>query len=109
MAEMRSKDQGYALLEMLLVLILLSGAGFVLLIKLPINFERQNLAFTTTQLLEEIRDTRQAALAENNWYQFKFYVQNGDHNYKIFRQGTRVKDVHLQEEIKFVGAEGFYL
>ena len=106
MADMRGKDRGYTLLEMLLVLILLSGAGFVLLIKLPINFEQQRLAFATTQLLEEIRDVRQTALAENNWYEVKFYLQDGDHNYKIFRQGTRVKDVHFKDGIQFVGQPG---
>jgi prepilin-type N-terminal cleavage/methylation domain-containing protein len=102
MADMRGKDRGYTLLEMLLVLILLSGAGFVLLVKLPINFEQQRLAFATTQLLGEIRDVRQAALAENNWYEVKFFVQNGDNNYKIFRQGTRVKEVHFKDGIQFV-------
>ena len=103
MADMRGKDRGFTLLEMLLVLILLSGAGFVLLIKLPINFEQQRLTFATTQLLEEIRDVREAALAENNWYEVKFYVPNGDHSYQIFRQGTRVKEVHLKDGIEFVG------
>ena len=106
MANMRGTDRGFTLLEMLLVLILLSGAGFVLLIKLPINFEQQRLTFATTQLLEEIRDVREAALAENNWYEVKFYLQSGDHNYKIFRQGTRVKDIHLKDGIQFVGQPG---
>ncbi|MFZ3132168.1 MAG: prepilin-type N-terminal cleavage/methylation domain-containing protein [Desulfosporosinus sp.] len=106
MSTMRGKDRGFTLLEMLLVLILLSGAGFVLLIKLPMDFEKERLAFATTQLLEEIRDVRQAALAENNWYEVKFYLQDGDHNYKIFRQGTRVKDVHFMAGIQFVGQPG---
>lgn len=106
MSKMRGNDRGFTLLEMVLVLIILSGAGFMLLIKLPIVFERERLAFTSTQLLEEIRDVRQAALAENNWYEVKFYLSDGDHNYKIFRQGTRVKDVHLQDGIKFVGQPG---
>lgn len=106
MADMRGKDRGFTLLEMLLVLILLSGAGFVLLIKLPINFEQQRLTFATTQLLEEIRDVREAALAENNWYEVKFYVSDGDHHYKIFRQATRVKEVHLKDGIRFFGQPG---
>lgn len=88
---------------MLLVLVLLAGAGFVLLIKLPIHFEKERLAFATTQLLEEIRDARQAAMAENDWYQVKFYPQDGDHHYQIFREGTRVKDVHLKDGIQFFG------
>jgi prepilin-type N-terminal cleavage/methylation domain-containing protein len=103
---MRGNDRGFTLLEILLVLILLSSAGFVLLIKLPIHLEKERLAFATTQLLEEIRDVRQAALAENNWYEVKFYLQDGDHNYKIFRQGTRVKDVHFKDGIQFVGQPG---
>lgn len=92
------------MLEMMLVLILLSGAGFVLLIKLPINLDRDRLTFATTQLLEEIRDVRQAALAENNWYTVKFYDQAGDHHYQIFRQGTRVKDVYFKDGIQFFGS-----
>lgn len=106
MNEARGHDRGFTLLELLLVLILLSGAGFVLLIKLPIHLEKERLAFATTQLLEEIRDARQTALAENNWYEVKFYLQDGDHNYKIFRQGTRVKDVHFKDGIQFVGQPG---
>lgn len=106
MSEARGNDRGVTLLEILLVLILLSGAGFVLLIKLPMNFEKERLAFATTQLLEEIRDVRQAAMAENNWYEVKFYAQGGDHHYQIFRQGTRVKDVHLKDGIQFVDKPG---
>lgn len=103
MASIRGKERGYTLLEMLLVLILLSGAGFVLLIKLPMNFERQRLAFATTQLLEEIRDVRQTALAENNWYAIEFYPVYGDHHYRIFRQNKRVKDIHLRDGVQFFG------
>lgn len=97
------KELGFTLLEMLLVLSLLAGAGFVLLIKLPPNFEKEHLDLATTQLLEEIRDTRQAALAENNWYAVKFYYQT-DHHYQIFRQGTKVKDIHLQDGVRFLGS-----
>lgn len=97
------KTRGFTLLEMLLVLTLLAGAGFVLLIKLPMNFEKQRLDLATTQLLEEIRDTRQAALAENNWYAIKFYYQT-EHYYHIFRQGTRIKDVYLKDGVRFLGS-----
>jgi prepilin-type N-terminal cleavage/methylation domain-containing protein len=106
MSEARDSNQGFTLLEILLVLVLLSGAGFVLLIKLPIHLEKEQLALATTQLLEEIRDVRQAALAENNWYEVKFYPQNGDPYYQIFRQGTRVKEVHLPKGLQFVDRPG---
>ena len=103
MSEMWGGERGFTLVEILLVLILLSGVGFVLLIKLPINFAQQHLDLASTQLLEEIRDVRQAALAENNWYQVKFYLQNGDNHYQVFRQGTKLKDIHLKDGIQFVG------
>lgn len=103
MSEMRGNDRGFTLLEIVLVLIILSGAGFVLLIKLPIHLEKERLAFATTQLLEEIRDVRQAALSENTWYEVKFYRVDGDHHYKIFREGTRVKEVHFKDGIRFFG------
>lgn len=106
MSRSRSGDQterGYTLLEMLLVLVLLAGAGFVLLIKLPVQLEKEHLSFAATQLLEDIRNVRQTALAENNWYEVKFYLEDGNHHYQIFRAGTRVKDVSLEEGIQFLG------
>lgn len=97
------KDYGFTLLEMILILTLLAGAGFVLLIKLPINFEKERLDLATTQLMEEIRDVRQAALSENNWYAIKFYYQT-DHHYQIFRQGTKMKDIYLKDGVRFFGS-----
>ncbi|AFM42269.1 prepilin-type N-terminal cleavage/methylation domain-containing protein [Desulfosporosinus acidiphilus SJ4] len=102
MSQIESKEYGFTLLEMMLVLTLLAGAGFVLLVKLPNHWERDRLSFVTTQLLEEIRDTRQAALAENDWYQIKFYTQ-GEPHYQIFKEGTRIKDISLLKGIKFLG------
>ncbi len=106
MSKLKAYDRGFTLLEMMLVLILLAGSGFYLLIKLPVNFEKQRLAFATTQLLEEIRDVRQAALAENTWYDVKFYYQAGDHHYQIFRQGKRIKDIYFKDGIEFFGSPG---
>lgn len=102
----RGSNQGFTLLEILLVLILITGAGFVLLIKLPVQFDKEHLALATTQLLGDLRDVRQAALAENTWYAVKFYPQAGKPHYQIFRQGTKVKDVYLNEGVKFVDRPG---
>jgi len=104
MSIVKANDRGFTLLEMLLVIILLAGPGFYLLIKLPVNFEKQRLAFESTQLLEDIRDTRQAALAENNWYAVKFYYQTGDHHYQILRQNKMIKNVYLEDGIEFFGS-----
>ncbi|MDQ7095758.1 type II secretion system protein [Desulfosporosinus sp. PR] len=103
MSKVSDKEHGFTLLEMLLVLTFVASAGFVLLLKPSNHLERDRLAFATTQLLEEIRDTRQAALAENDWYQVKFYPQAGDHHYEILREGTRIKDVHLRDGVQFLG------
>lgn len=103
MPNQQGKDLGFTLLEIILVLTLLAGAGFVLLIKLPINFEKERLDLAATQLLEEIRDVRHAALAENNWYAIKFYYQS-EHHYQIFRQGTKLKDVYFKDGVRFFGS-----
>lgn len=106
MSKVMANDRGFTLLEMMLVLILLAGSGMYLLIKLPINFEKQRLALATTQLLGEIRDARQAAMAENTWYDVKFYYQDRDHYYKIFRQGKVIKNVYFKDGIEFFGSPG---
>jgi len=105
MSKVKANDLGFTLLEMLLVLILLAGSGFYLLIKLPMNFEKQHLAFESTQLLEDIRDARQAAMAENIWYSVKFYYTD-HHHYKIYRQNKMQKDVYLTDGIEFLGKPG---
>jgi len=105
MSKVKVDDLGFTLLEMLLVLILLAGSGFYMLIKLPVNFEKQRLAFESTQLLEDIRDARQAAMAENNWYTVKFYY-TGDHHYQIYKQGKMQKKVYFTDGIEFLGKPG---
>ncbi|HWQ89359.1 MAG TPA: prepilin-type N-terminal cleavage/methylation domain-containing protein, partial [Desulfitobacteriaceae bacterium] len=67
--------QGFTLLELTLVLAILAGSGFFLFIKLPLHLQSQSLSLTSARLLTELRDTRQAALAENTWYQIKFYYE----------------------------------
>lgn len=106
MSKVWANERGFTLLEMLLVLILLAGSGFYLLIKLPVNFEKQYLAFESTRLLEDIRDARQAALAENIAYTVKFYYQTGDHHYQILKQGKIIKNVYFKDGIEFFGRPG---
>ncbi|MHB1653757.1 MAG: prepilin-type N-terminal cleavage/methylation domain-containing protein [Desulfitobacteriaceae bacterium] len=93
-------QRGFTLLEVLLVLTILGGAGFALAVKLPLDFQVQRLNLTSTQLLSDLRDARQAAMAENTWYQVKFFTY--ERTYRILRQGTKVKDVPLPEGIKFL-------
>lgn len=91
--------QGMTLLEVLLVLILLAGAGFSMLVKIPLDFQGQALNLSTTMLLEDIRDARQAALSENTWYQVKFAT--AQKSYRIYREGVKVKETGLVEGIRF--------
>lgn len=92
-------SRGLTLLEVLLALAILGGAGFALAIKLPLDFQAKRLELTATVLLSDLRDARQAAMAENTWYQVKFFRY--DKYYRILKQGTKVKDVPLQEGINF--------
>lgn len=88
---------GYTLLELLLVLALLSGAGFVLLVKLPVQQNERNLALAATQLTQEIRDARQAALSEHSWYEVRFFYSLGF--YRITREGKLIKDIYLPKGV----------
>lgn len=90
---------GMTLLEVLLVLVILAGAGFTLAVKIPLDFQGQALNLSATMLLEDIRDARQAALAENTWYQVKFAT--AQRSYRIYREGVKVKEVSLAEGIRF--------
>lgn len=89
---------GYTLIELLLVLVILAGAGFVLLIKLPLAMDSQRLNLASTQLVEELREVKQAALTENVWYQVKFYSSN---TYTINRQGQRLKEIKLPNGVQY--------
>jgi prepilin-type N-terminal cleavage/methylation domain-containing protein len=94
-------DRGFSLLEVLLVLTLLAGAGFVLLVKLPVQIENRNLSIASTQLIQEIRDAQHSALSENVWYEVRFYAS--ENTYRIVKEGnTFVKSVALPEKINFV-------
>ena len=91
--------QGFTLLELLLVLAILAGTSFILMIKLPLYTQSQSLRITSTQLLTELRDARQAAMSENTWYQIKFYYE--PKYYQILRQGVLVRQIELEKGIVF--------
>jgi prepilin-type N-terminal cleavage/methylation domain-containing protein len=94
------RNAGFSLLEVLLVLTLLAGAGFFLLVKLPVQIENRNLAFASTQIIQELRDARQSALAENTWYEIRFYFEGN--SYQVLKQGNiLVKSITLPEKIRF--------
>lgn len=90
---------GYSLLEILLVLAILTGAGLCLLIQIPHDIKEKGIELSSTRLLEDLRETQQAAIASNVWYKVKFYTSSNE--YKIFRQGEFIRSVSLQKEVKF--------
>jgi len=96
----RPLDSGFTLLEILLVLALVAGAGFSLMVRLPLHYDSRNLAAASTRLMEELRDARQAAMAENVWYEVRFFPDTN--TYQITRMGIRVKDIALPAGIKML-------
>jgi prepilin-type N-terminal cleavage/methylation domain len=99
MGKSKRQGKGFTLLELILVLAILAGTGFILVIKLPLKVHSQSLTLTSSQLLAELRDTRQAAMSENTWYQVKFYCV--PKYYRIMRQGVLVKQINLEKGIVF--------
>jgi len=93
-------EKGITLLEILLVILLLSGAGFFLLVKIPSDIQIQKLDLSSTELMEEIKVIQQAALSEDVWYQIKFYPDA--ELYKIFRQGKFLRSIELKEGVEFI-------
>lgn len=91
---------GFTLLEVLLVLTLLTGTGFVLLVKLPVRVEERNLAIASTQLVQELRDVRQMAMAENTWYRVEFYPQT--RSYLVLKEGQKLaRQITLPDKIRY--------
>ncbi|WP_425807632.1 prepilin-type cleavage/methylation domain-containing protein [Desulfitobacterium sp. Sab5] len=95
----RPSSLGYTLLELLLVLALLSGTGFVLLAKLGVQQKERNLSIAATQLTQELRDARQAALSERTWYEVKFFYSA--RFYRVTCAGKTVRDIYLPKGVTF--------
>ncbi|MDR3288585.1 MAG: prepilin-type cleavage/methylation domain-containing protein [Peptococcaceae bacterium] len=93
-------DNGFLLLEILLVLLILAGGSFALLVKIPGQRDGRNLATASTRMLEELREARFAAMSENISYQVNFYPDTN--TYQITRAGTLVKDVALPEGVVYL-------
>jgi len=96
--EMKSNG-GYTLLEMLLVLTLLAGAAFYLLLQVPNDYRRSNIEAAASVLLEDLRATQQAAIAESVWHQVEFAVY--DNEYRVYRQGKLIRLTRLPEGVCF--------
>lgn len=96
---MKSGKAGYSLLEVLLVLTIVAGAGFLLLIQIPHSMEQKGIEYSAERMLEDLRETQQAAIAENSWYRIKFFRETNE--YMIFRQGEFVRSVSLANGVNY--------
>jgi len=96
---MRSGKAGHTLLEVLLVLTIIAGAGFLVLIHIPHSMEQRRIEISSEIMLEDLRETQQAAIAENCWYRIKFFRETNE--YMIFRQGVFVRSVSLAEGVNY--------
>ena len=90
---------GYTLLEILIVLTLLAGVSFFLILKIPSDIQEKNIEISATKLLEDLRETQQAAIAASSWYTIKFYPSTGE--YKIFKEAEHIRTVKLHQGVYF--------
>lgn len=95
-------EAGFTLLEVLLAILLLASVSLILLVKLPNNFQEMNLARSSQELTTDLRGIQQSAITENCWYQIRFYPATDE--YMIFRQGTFIRTVKLQDGVSFGGS-----
>lgn len=93
------RNSGYSLLEVLIVLIFIAGAAFLLLIPVTKNLGQRGIEISSVRLLEDLRETQQAAISENVWHRVKFYPFSND--YMVFRQGEFIKAVKLEPGVQF--------
>lgn len=94
-----NNNLGYTLLEILLVLTIVAGAGFFLAVQIPHDMQKKGIDISATKLLEDIKETQQAALASNVWHRVKFYPHTNE--YKLFKQGEFIRSVNLQKGVCF--------
>jgi prepilin-type N-terminal cleavage/methylation domain-containing protein len=99
--KLKGGNLGFTLLELLLVLTILAGSGFILLAKISLQSQNRNLAIAGTRMLEELREARQAAMTENTWYRVNFYPDNN--SYRVINSAELVKEVFLPAGVKFLG------
>jgi len=96
----RSKNSsGYTLLEILIVLTLLAGVSFFLILKIPNYIQERNIEISATRLIEDLKETQQAAIAAGSWYMIKFYPSTGE--YKIFKEAEHIRTVKLHKGVNF--------
>lgn len=96
------KSQGFTLLEVLLVLAILAGTASVLLVKIPVQMEERNLSLASTRLIQDLREARQSALAENAYYEVRFYPSNN--TYRIYRKTELQRNQSLPQGITFANS-----
>jgi hypothetical protein len=77
----------------------MAGAGFFLLLQIPQDMQEKGMDISSTRLLEDLRETQQAAIACNVWYRVKFYPHTNE--YKLFKQGDFIRAVNLQKGVYF--------
>ncbi len=82
---------------MLAVLLLISILGSVSFSVGAQTLDNYRLEKAAKQLVSDLRETREKAIAENVWQQIKFYPSSN--MYRILKAGVRVEDVTLDKGV----------
>lgn len=93
-------QSGISLIEVLLVIFLISILGSFSFSLGARTLEDYKLNKAAKILVADLRETREKALTENVWQQFKVFA--GVNKYRISKVGAPVQDVQLEKGVTFL-------
>ena len=93
-------DDGFTLLELILVLLLIGVSMMIVLPNIQKGLEDREVRLSALRLAATARDLRSRALSDGQAKQLE--INLADNNYRV----ARLTEVQLPPEVRFVGIEG---
>jgi len=98
------QQQGITLLEVLFVMVLVAGAVFLVLIKIPLDLQEERLEASAGHLVDNLREIQQAALEESRTYKATFFAADAMYTVGPAEDMSLRKTVYLDEGVQFAGS-----
>jgi general secretion pathway protein H len=93
-------DDGFSLLELILVLLLIGASMMIVLPNIQKGLEDREVRLSALRLAAAARDLRSRAVSDGQAKQLELNL--ADNNYRV----ARATEVQLPPEVRFVGIEG---